>query len=363
MFEIREGYAAAATGSAATAGRFLAFDYDGTLITYKRKYSFVEQRMEMVVRAGWLLATGHNIVVFSNRGDAACRRNLTEALQPLADFIGVFEALREECNSQVRLHVYAALGETPYRKPSVRMWSAFFTDASTTAASVEYFAGDAHVEDSRLGASDYYFAKNGGVRFVTEAALDIDPKSCTSVATYKQTTQLEHYLSDPSNQDAREEALGRVRDAVAAGPVCIALVGYPASGKSTFAQSLAENNEDVTIVSRDLHGVSWERRFAQAQERVVIVDNNTLTQDARTAIARVCGSQRRVLFVWLDTPLVVCKHYAAVRYQAGGSKISSVVYAVAANKFEPPIEIASDCVVRVPFVNPSLGEESVQKLY
>jgi len=122
------------------------------------------------------------------------------------------------------------------------------------------------------------------------------------------------------------------------------MVGYPASGKSTYAKWLALQLSNCDILSGDVlktaKKVESELKYKLNEGKNVIVDACNTSLKRRAPLIQQCRQRNITIYgIYFRIPIDVCKERAKQREAAGGIHISSVAYNKLKSEFvEPKLE-------------------------
>lgn len=271
----------------------VAFDFDGTLSPYRGSGPPAVIGAALVDR----LAAAFNVLIISNSTD----------LDAFDDFI------------QLLLHpvtVISCQAYGRYRKPHVGMWEIFLQRAHPDTPSVLFYCGDAAGRPGDFADTDLKFAINIGVPFWTPEMFfngapqtDLRPSDPTELipAALKATATPAPVIA------ARIAALPR--------PVCVVMVGSPASGKTTLARDIVDALGDAHLASRD-RGTRPDAALAARQS--VVVDNTHGDLEARRRIYEAARGYPSLVICHVTTPKEACMYLAEERCATGGPHLSRV---------------------------------------
>ena len=206
-------------------------------------------------------------------------------------------------------HVFCARAEDRYRKPAAGM-----IDLLPPAyGRVEVFVGDADGADGAHSNCDLEFANEGKIPFTTPEAF-FNPYPVLN----------RDHLPDSLKPD-------KVRFLT-----LVLLVGYPASGKSTFCRAILPHYERV---SRDVLGtmpkcLKQARALLEADTGVVIDNLNASRADRAPfiALARELGAS--VVVIHFRVRMSMAQAWNEVRGE--GKRVPAVVYYTCRKRFELP---------------------------
>ena len=362
-------------------GRIAAFDLDGTLITPVPGREFPaaaspddwmwrygEETLE-VLRG---LAETHAIVVMTNQSQYSAEK-VRERVNSVRTQLGI--ALRGSEPSFL-----VATSRTFYHKPMVGMWDCLATRCApaTIDTATSFYCGHAAGRPLDFSARDALFAANVGVPFHTPECCFAPGTPCLCEKEHRETTKAAPFTPSPEATTTTLQLLDHVRhNAVhwcAREFRVVVLVGFPAAGKSFFAERTG-----YTVVRP--HSQRSRTRALRATEgalrrnKHVVIDCTNLTVAARApylALARrlteeaTGGARVHTACVHLANSLGLCRHMDHVRVStANGARelVPAAMYTNMQRVFEPPTLEEGFDVVHV-VSNPAvLASGKMQWLY
>ena len=275
---------------------------------------------------------GYSIVIFSNQ------MGIEKNQVPVKQLQNKIDAMID--SAKVPIITFLASSIDEYRKPLIGMFNLFEELVTKVDKATSFFVGDAAGRGDGwktgrkkdISCGDRKFASNVGLPFQTpeeyflgeeEAPFSwgaLDPK--TVPTTGKITENPDNIIS--STQEI------------------IVLVGYPASGKSTFAKTYLLPN-GYAHVNRDTLGTIHKCKSAatdalEAKQSVVIDGPNPNVEARSDWVALARQFQVPIRCYQLLTDLNLAKHLNTVRAVTvtGTKPISSGVYNVFKSKFQEP---------------------------
>ena len=263
--------------------KIAAFDMDTTLIIPKSGKTFPQSRNDwrwmfesVPSKLAELHKNGYKVVIISNQNGISKGKTTAATIQ------GKIMDLEADCG--VPLAAVLATADDDFRKPSPKMFS--FCCDNMISVSVDksnsYYIGDAAGrpvgwapgKKKDFGCSDRKFAHNAGVAFQTpeEFFLNDDP------------VPFEWRSFDPNDLKENKSLPYNAKDFISKKQEMIIFVGFPASGKSTFAKTYLVPNGYVHI-NRDTLGTMAKcknaARDALAEGKSVVIDNTSPSSSAR----------------------------------------------------------------------------------
>jgi bifunctional polynucleotide phosphatase/kinase len=281
------------------------FDLDGTLMEGD---TLIDSVIEYALS---VQNQGYRLVVISNQYGITKGQTTHQAVQ--ARFKTLSESLKE-------VSFLYATEKDHYRKPMTGM----FDLLNVRAHPCSFYCGDAVGRAKDFAVSDFYFARNCGLKCI--AAPDLSPVIVEKAAKHMLYTNLEplsNWLIKPSPELGLDLGLGRPEC-----PLFIVMIGPQGSGKSTLA-NLTANLESIMVLNRDTIGstAKMKTRFRAAiKDRTsVILDNTNYSRDGRSeyiSVAREAGY--KILIYYFDIPKELSMHMCHMRVQLGGPRIPPV---------------------------------------
>ncbi|XP_038070218.1 bifunctional polynucleotide phosphatase/kinase-like [Patiria miniata] len=354
--------------------KIAGFDLDGTIITTKSGKVFATSAddwrivySEVPRTLKKLHSDGYKVVLFTNQ------LGIGKGKLKLADFKR--KVLGVQSKIGIPMQALIATGEGVYRKPQTGMWTHLCNhgnDGIQVHTTSSKYIGDAAGRPADWGpgkkkdfsCSDRLFALNVGVSFHTPEEFflgqkknrfslpEFDPRKLSSAGPL---------LSPPQ---AQIPAQGHPQEV-------IILVGFPASGKSSFVKKHLLPHKYVHI-NRDAMG-TWQKCVAATESALVkgqsvVVDNTNPDPESRqryTACAKKANVHCRC-FV-LNVSLDHARHNEKFRRMTDSAKnhaqISEMVFHSYKKKYTQPTPAEGfDAVVRVNFL-PSFSNTKEESLY
>ena len=211
-------------------------------------------------------------------------------------------------------------------KPSTVLFDSHFPDGSFDR-SQSYYVGDAAGREGDWSAVDRDFASNIGVKFlVPEEVFKVD--------------DVGHAQGQGQGQ-GKDKAQGTLGKAMPLkGQQVVVMVGYPASGKSTWIRNNL-NSEQFQRIDGD--SLKTQPKMIKEGERIIglggspVFDATHGTVEKRAKIiewARKHGLP--VTCVWLTAPIDVAMDFNNERGHQGGPRVPAIAFYAFRKRFEPP---------------------------
>ncbi|CAO4375352.1 unnamed protein product [Caenorhabditis nigoni] len=350
--------------------KIAAFDMDGTLIKTKsgkvfpidcRDWQLLFESIPSELKK--LSSDGWKIVIFTNQ------KGIQVAKVDRNEFKKKIEAIVAKLGVPVQAFVSVAGGR--YRKPCIGMWEELKlrNDGVDIQETESVFVGDAagrHKTTIRSkkdhSFADRFFAANVGVPFKTPE--EFFGKSKSEEPWGPPVFDPKHLFKDGIQLLEPEDAPLKTDK-----PEIIVMVGFPGSGKSTFARWLAEQN-GYKIINRDTLG-TWQKCVATARSHLkngdsLIIDNTSPDKESRQRyvdIAKELGIGCRCFVMNCDMEQAQHNIRFRVLTDNTAADISSMILRIHKGKYvEPTVEEGFQQVVRVNF-QPKFQIEEHEKLY
>ena len=297
-------------------GKIAAFDMDTTLVRPKSgkihpqgRSDWVWMFEEVPSKLAQLHKDGYKIVIMSNQ------KGLSTGASRAQDIQGKIDDLAADC--KVPLCAILATEDDIYRKPSPAMFTFCAENLITAPIDLKesFYIGDAagrpagwaEGKKKDHGCSDRKFAVNAGVPFQTPEEYFLGEKAVEfSWLTINPTE-----IAVSTEQPFKSEAL------VSAEQEVIVFVGFPASGKSTFAKTYLLPSGYVHV-NRDTLGTPAKclaaTKAALAQGKSVVVDNTSPSKSVRESYIKAAQSASvPVRCFHFQTSLEIAQHMNSFR--------------------------------------------------
>ncbi|GMR48752.1 hypothetical protein PMAYCL1PPCAC_18947, partial [Pristionchus mayeri] len=349
-----------------------SFDMDGTLITTKSGKVFPVDTSDWKFwsdRVPSKLRELHEkeetkIVIFTNQ------KGLMTKQVDKGGFKRKIEAIVK--SAKVPIQVFVSIEAARYRKPMSGMWE-HFTKHCNGDIEVDkessVFVGDAagrHKTKDRErkdhSCADRLFARNVGLRFETPEQF-FEGKKGDEVWGPVPFCPHDFAKTERDLLEPKDAPLPSSEKEI------IVMVGFPGSGKSSFAKRL-EKDHGYVVVNRDSMG-TWQKCVAAARNALregksVVVDNTNPDKESRKRYIVLAAEMGNVPVRCFE--MTTSMHHAQhnVKYRMlfrSGPEVSSMVLRMHSSKFEPPsLSEGFQSIVRVNFI-PAFESEEEKKSY
>lgn len=319
-----------------TSQNIIMFDLDWTLVRPlgKRKFSKTNSDWQFIFAADQKL----------RELDAKLYIITNQAMKPKKDFHPETRITNIVKALDIPIIVFASRAKDIWRKPNSTIFEKHILSDLPKKKSISIlYVGDAAGRESDFADSDRKFAYNIHLLL---AHLGTD-------ATVSFQTPEEFFLGGPTlgNPPWRDfdpqayldkmKGVPKIDYSTFASNVqdLVVMVGFPASGKSTFARGLAVHGYE--IVNQDELG-TFQKVIRVAREHLqagksIIIDSTNRSIEKRANYIRLAKSFKTpVKCIWITTPIEIAQHMNIVRERMGGPRIPQVAYNVYRKRFQPP---------------------------
>lgn len=324
--------------------KIAGFDMDGTLIVTKSGKTFPTGPTDwklfnnkVASKLESLRSDGYKIVVFSNQAGIEKKKTKPEDIQ------NKVLAIINELGFPFQMFV--STGENVHRKPSTAQWQ-FMLDKCNGGKNCKlhksFYIGDAAgrvknwqpQKKKDFSCSDRKFAANIGIKFQTPEEFFNGEKECL---------KFEWGSIDPKTFLSSPESSMDLYSIASKSLEMVILVGFPASGKSTFSKTYLEAKNYVVINRDELK--TQEKCLKLCAESLkakksVVIDNTNPSKESRLSyinLAKKIGVPIRCFHFQATKELA--EHMNQFRQTQTGGKIRRVPaigYNIYKSKFEAP---------------------------
>lgn len=203
--------------------KIACFDIDQTIIMTKSKKKFPTDKNDWILLfknktkdiLNAISKNGFSIILISNQAGLKTSQQVTDWIDKITNIINYI---------QIPMRVYASITKNEFRKPLPTLWHKIMNDAKNENIVLKldecYYCGDAAGRAGDHAGTDYKFALNANLKFYTPEHLFLDDTTNKPVLEYITFPKRINYKFD--------------KNIVKGNKIMILMVGYPASGKSSF---------------------------------------------------------------------------------------------------------------------------------
>nr|CDS25821.1 bifunctional polynucleotide [Hymenolepis microstoma] len=354
-----------------SSSKVLALDLDGTIITTAsgkvfaanvNDWKLLSPKIPSILKN--YIDDGFAIVIISNQGGLA-----KDSDRRIPEFKTKFNAIGAKLG--IPLRAYFSIFDDYLRKPRIGMWETLESDNDGIEINrnESIYCGDAAGREARGKTKkdhshcDRLFALNVGITFRTPEELW--DGNYAAYFTYPLLFDVTKF------RDSFDESVDPVPSALKdlKSPVLVIMVGFPASGKSTFCSQYLQNMT-FQIVSRDTIK-DMKKCVEKCQDLLksglsVVIDNTNVDIASRSPFLKVAKNLTIPAYACvLKTSLDHARHNEIFRQITckGHSKISSMVFNMMKNKYQAPTkEEGFTNIFEIPFI-PKHSSQTHKELY
>jgi len=292
--------------------KIAAFDLDDTLLKYFKQNQGKYELYDKVIieKINKLVSDGFLIVIVTNQSSLTKKFDKWSGkVMKMIEILGV------------DITVFVACSDNMYRKPRIGIWEEFI-DGDVRSS---FYCGDAGGLDGDFSDTDLKFAWNIGIKFIHrneflyDRVLNCVPKYFTLLTSNENT----EFVPDS--------------------PEIIINVGFPGSGKSTYA---SENILKHGYIHINQDQIKTNKKCTDMMIKTInegkscVIDNTNLSVASRGVFLEIAKKNnikcRCLLF---DTPLEVCQHNNYYRnYVSKGAikVVPKMVYNMMKKSYQEP---------------------------
>lgn len=314
-----------------------AFDLDSTLIrplTGKSNFDHDPDNWQwftpnVITTLQQIAERGYQIVIITNQGGHSVNRLVKEGnSHPLIiKFINILEQLS---NNGIFAYIYACVGRSNsktdiYRKPAIGMWRQIICRFGQPIKA--FYVGDAAGRPGDHSDSDLLFSQNANIDFYLPEEI------------FTKTSDNLVYIKTDK-------------------PTLVILVGYPASGKSTY---IKKHSSHLAIVSQDVFksGRRTSRKLSEVIQDTrkllelgnsIVVDRTNMSKQDRALfieLAKTFGIETVCIFLDVDLDESYRRNILRSETNQTCPKIHRIVYYTMRKKFTKPDESEGCTVIEI----------------
>lgn len=315
---------------------FIGFDYDYTLIKPKSGKKWpkdendwdyinnrIKDKLKSIENANIIILTNQKNLLKNSNRKLSCdqwKNKIEQMIEDLNLNISIIASVEDDWNRKPRLGMYEYIKKE------------FYNDDNKFGTMNHIYIGDAAGRQHDFSATDYKFALNCGIKFMTEIEYfnetqDKYPKPEYPKSTGKINKNIIKYTDN----------------------TMIIMIGPPASGKSYIAKEL-ENTKNYIRINRDtlktMKNCEKETEKALKNKKSVVIDNTNPDEKSRKPFIDLANKYKfDIKYYLMETPIEICQHNNLYRhYIEKQKKISEIVYRIFYKKLEIP-----ENAIKVPF--------------
>lgn len=336
------GYMLGKTANHKLTDKLGAFDLDSTLICTKSGKKFATDKKDwkfysdnVVNKLKNLVDTGYCIVIITNQAGLNNNNKINEWKNKIEEIVKTVK---------LPIAIYASITHDVYRKPFPTFIKTIFENTNIKLHDSSFYCGDACGRENDFSDTDYKFALNCNLKFITPNELFDNEAVVIPKINYSPFDEIKKLNKIYTFKSKIKEM--------------ILMVAAPGSGKSTFVSEYIEPRGYVRI-NRDTIGsitkcLKLTRETMESGKNVVIdnTNNDLETRSKYIKIAKNFGYSVRCLII--DVSIELAKHNSAYRYYKNASiYIPEIAYRIyKKNYVEPSIKEGISEIERVkPFIS------------
>jgi bifunctional polynucleotide phosphatase/kinase len=293
------------------------FDLDGTLIEPKSGRKFPIDENDWKILDNKIIdiinnLSEYNIVIFTNQSGLDKKLGFDKFKIKINNIKQLFNQ---------NISILIAYSDNFYRKPLTGMWD--LLSEYQISKNNSFYVGDAAGRKNDHSDSDLNFAHNIGIKFIT-------PELYISNISYDNFPIIKSNYIDIK----KSLKIGKLKIKKELLEL-ILLIGFPGSGKSSFAQKYYSSYEYInqdTEKSKDK--IKIKVNNAIKNKKSIIIDNTNIDYTSRKIyIDMIKDTDYKIKIIIFDIPIKVCQHMMYYRTNINKtSSISIIVYRVLKKK-------------------------------
>jgi bifunctional polynucleotide phosphatase/kinase len=306
--------------------KIASFDIDGTIITTKSGKVFPKDYTDWiflyentVIKLKEYYSKDYCIIFISNQGGLKTLERIDYWKKKINNIV-------KEIN--IPICVYASTNIYFYRKPLPTIWDIIKFE-KILISNKSFYCGDAAGRKNDHNNTDYKFAMNCGIEFMTPEMCFLDKLKCDDCKLNYPNLNEINYHSNYIFIPKKNKEL-------------IIIIGFPGSGKSTFFNKYVEPFEYIRINQDTLKTknkcISETEKYMIINKNIVI-DSLNYTKKIRKQYINIANKYNyNIRCIVLKTSFEISKHNMLYRYYKSNgieSKIPDLVY----NKMKKNLEL------------------------
>lgn len=303
------------------------FDLDGTLINVKSKSKFSKDESDfkffsenIINKLKQLVNNNYCIIIITNQ----------KGISKNNPNIEVWKKKIENINNilQIPFKLFSSIADDKYRKPNKTFYDMILECLGKDKLEIKdsFYCGDAF-SDKCFNDTDYKFALNCKITFLTPNEFFLE-KTDTKNVTY--TNFPEQTSSDKIMESIKEKD-----------PILIIMVGFPASGKTSFVK---DNLEPMGFIRINMDTLKTPKKClsvceeSMKQKKNVVIDNTNPDVDTRKKyldLAKKYKYESKALIMTSNKDLSIHNmHYRSLKLDL--KPIPALVYNIYTKKYVKP---------------------------
>ena len=318
------------------------FDLDNTLITtisgkifqinendYKWKYD------NIVIKLRKLFKNNYSIIIISNQA------GIEKGKQTYEKFTNKLNKLIQLLN--IDIFIFCSTGYNIYRKPSPTFFHNFIPNKCDIDFEHTFYCGDAAGRISDYNNTDYKFALNCLVKFITPEYFFLNKKEQLPLIIYP---NILNYVNYNTNILDKLHNINHIKQ-------MIIMVGFPASGKSTVSKILSEKYNYIVINQDNIKNINKCKKYTEEllkNGQSVIIDRTNPDIESRHIWINLANLYKyNIIVIEMSTSIELSKHNNYYRcYKSNVKHIPEIVYNIYKSKYcKPDISEGINDIIKV----------------
>ena len=307
------------------------FDLDGTLILCKSGKRFAKDENDWKFYSDknikkelqYYTDNGYSIIIISNQAGLNSELKINQWKTKLNNIIKLLD---------IPIQIYASISHDKYRKPLLSLFNEIIKSTQTKIIINDcFYVGDACGRPTDHSDSDYKFALNCKLKFMTPEEVFLKEAVMIPPVNYPVLEEIKQYISN-KNYNYKINKYNKE---------IILMVGMQGSGKSTFTTSYLIPANYVRINQDTLK--TKVKCFKETEEMMklnknIVVDNTNAKKDTRAEFIKLANKyDYKVRCVIMDVSNDYAIHNANYRsYKLGIDFMPSIAFNMYKKNYEEP---------------------------
>jgi bifunctional polynucleotide phosphatase/kinase len=328
------------------------FDLDYTLIKTKSGAKFPKDEndwkfmvdIEELRKCFSFIGKTHNIGIITNQSGLKTEKDIRGFEKKLTDII---ITLKHD------ISIFVSIKHDEYRKPYPGFLNMLSLKYPTIVPYIKksIYIGDAAGRSSDHAQSDYAFAKNFGLDFLTPEQFY---KKC--LIDFPSPNNEPPKLSRPDfdiyKSKTRYALVEKIINILKNEKTMVIMVGSQASGKSSLATSILSSIKDVIVISNDETGSLEKSKIlfnkSKGSTKSIIIDNTNSDNKTRQYwLNSAKENGYSTMCIWFNYPKEIGKYLLHYRNYLGSKYIPEIAINMYYSKFEAPKEGDYDYFIEI----------------